>query len=92
MVAGESTYLRLLGLYGLVFPAYALLFMSPWARMTPNRLTLLLLGVLLLPCALALDLAFVGHRTGDRWPAGSCAGRADGDSKGSSRLSWPKRA
>ncbi len=64
MIAGESTYLRLLGLYGLVFPAYALLFMSPWARMTPNRLTLLLLGALLLPCALALDLAFVGHRTG----------------------------
>lgn len=63
MVAGESTYLRLLGLYGLVFPAYALFFMSPWARMTPNRLTLLLLMLLLLPCALALDLAFVAHRT-----------------------------
>lgn len=61
--AGESTYLRLLGLYGLVFPAYALFFMAPWGGATPNRLSLLLLGLLLLPCSLALDLAFVGHQT-----------------------------
>lgn len=61
--AGEHTYLRILGLYGLVFPAYALFFISPWGRMTPSRVTLALFLVLMIPCAVAYELAFVAHRT-----------------------------
>jgi len=62
-LAGEATYLRILGLYGLVFPAYALFFMSPWGRATPNRTTLLLFALLMLPCGLAFDRAFVPLET-----------------------------
>lgn len=63
-LAGETTYLRFLGLYGLVFPAYALLFMAPWGTATPNRTTLILLAVLLVPAGLALDRAFIGREMG----------------------------
>ena len=64
MFAGEATYLRILGLYGLVFPAYALFFMSPWGRATANRVTILLFALVLLPCGLVFDRAFIRLDTG----------------------------
>ena len=61
--ADETTYLRFLGCYGLVFPAYALLFMSPLGSLRTSRLTLVLAAIILIPCAIAYELAFIGHRT-----------------------------
>ena len=61
--ASEATYLRFMGCYGLVFPGYVLLFMSPLGAVRSARLPLLLFGVILIPCAVAYDLAFIGHKT-----------------------------
>ena len=61
--ANEDTYMRFLGCYGLIFPAYALLFMSPLGALRSSRLPLLLLAVFLIPCAIAYDLAFIAHQT-----------------------------
>lgn len=63
LFAGEETYLRFLGLYGLLFPAYALFFISPWGRMAPTRVSLLFFLILVIPCALAYEAAFIQHRT-----------------------------
>ncbi|MCH2144245.1 MAG: hypothetical protein MK082_03750 [Phycisphaerales bacterium] len=62
-IAGETTYLRILGLYGLVFPAYALLFMRRRNVATPNRTSLLLFALLLIPCGIAFDRAFIDLAT-----------------------------
>ena len=62
-LAGEATYLRFLGCYGLIFPAYALLFMSPLGSARAGLIPLLALGGLLVPCLVAYELAFIDHRT-----------------------------
>ncbi len=64
VIADETTYLRILGLYGLVFPAYALLFMRQRNAATPNPTSLLLFALLLVPCGIAFDLAFIDLATG----------------------------
>lgn len=62
-LAGEQTYLRFLGFYGLIFPAYALLFMSPLGTLRTSLLPLFLVGVLMIPCAIAYEQAFIVHQT-----------------------------
>ena len=61
--ADEGTYLRFLAFYGLIFPAYALLFMSPLGALRTSGLPLLILAVLLIPCAIAYEEAFIAHQT-----------------------------
>jgi hypothetical protein len=60
LVSDEATYLRILGLYGLVFPAYALFFMRRTGSATPNPISLVLFALIMVPCGIALELAFVG--------------------------------
>jgi hypothetical protein len=62
--AGEATYLRFLGLFGLVFPAYALFFIMRKGTPRPERASLGLFLLLILPCALFYDWAFLERNTG----------------------------
>ncbi|MEE2680795.1 MAG: hypothetical protein VX641_00315 [Planctomycetota bacterium] len=61
--ANEATYLRFLGFYGLVFPAFVLLFMSPLGSLRTSGLPLLVVAVLLVPCGIAYEQAFIDHQT-----------------------------
>ena len=60
---------RFLGLYGLVFPAYALLFMRERHALAPTPITVTLFLILLVPCGIAFDLAFVDLSTAWVLPA-----------------------
>ena len=63
---GERTYLRLLGLYGLFFPAYVLAFMARRGSGAPRIRGLLVYGGAMLAFAPALEAAFIHSIT---WPA-----------------------
>jgi hypothetical protein len=58
---GESTYIRWLVLYGLVFPAYILIYLSRGKR-TPRRDKLVPFALLLLVCMPAYELGFLHGR------------------------------
>ena len=58
---GEATYLRFLGFYGLVFPAYVLLFVGPWAPLPLARGPLLLFAALVLLLAPLFEAGFNHH-------------------------------
>jgi hypothetical protein len=63
-LAGETTYLRFLGLFGLVFPAYVLLFIARKGGQRPGSTSLALFILLIIPCALLYDWAFMERQTG----------------------------
>ncbi len=63
---GENTYLRMLGLYGLIFPAYVLAFMARRGGGAPRMPELLLYGAAMLAFAPVLEVAFIHKIT---WPA-----------------------
>ena len=63
---GEDTYLRMLGLYGLFFPAYVLVFMARRGGGAPRMPELLLYGAAMLAFAPMLEVAFIHTMT---WPA-----------------------
>jgi hypothetical protein len=56
---GVNTYLRFLAFYGLVFPAYVLLFIGPWRPLMISRRTLLLLAAVIVVLAPFYELGFV---------------------------------
>lgn len=58
----DDTYLRFLGLYGLVFPAWILAFMLGNARQTTGMIALLVIGLVI-----ALPMAEVGMIHDTRW-------------------------
>ncbi len=62
LTADLSTYLRFLGLYGLVFPAYVLFFMIIGPRRAPDARQWILFLLLLFPAGIAFDVGFVGDR------------------------------
>ncbi len=64
---GENTYLRFLGFYGLLFPAYVLVFMSGRRIATPRRTALLGWAAAMTAFLPVYELAFVHRIT---WPAG----------------------
>jgi hypothetical protein len=64
---GENTYLRLLGFYGLLFPAYVLVFMTGRGTATPRRSALLGWAAAMIAFLPVYEVAFVHRIT---WPAG----------------------
>jgi hypothetical protein len=60
--AGDDAYLRLLGFYGLAFPAYVVVFVGPWRSVPVTRRALLLLGAAIVVLAPALEVGFVHRR------------------------------
>ena len=63
----ENTYLRLLGFFGLLFPAYVLVFMSGRRIATPSRANLAGWAVAMIAFLPVYEVAFVHRIT---WPAG----------------------
>ncbi len=63
----ENTYLRFLGFYGLLFPAYVLIFMTGRRIATPNRSALLGWAAAMTAFLPVYEVAFVHRIT---WPAG----------------------
>ncbi len=63
----ENTYLRLLGFFGLIFPAYVLVFMSGRRIATPSRANLAGWAVAMIAFLPVYEVAFVHRIT---WPAG----------------------
>lgn len=57
--SGRETYLRFLGLYGLLFPAYAALALRTVGR--PSRTALAALGLAVLGVTPLLDRSFTDH-------------------------------
>jgi hypothetical protein len=73
--ASDDLYLRFMVFYGLVFPAYVLLFIGPARPLRPTRTALLILGAVVLALAPLYELAFLQEIT---WvmivPAAAAAG------------------
>jgi hypothetical protein len=63
---GEDMYRRFLGFYGLIFPAYVLLFMATRDGNAPRRPQLIAYAAAMLVFAPLLELGFVHRIT---WPA-----------------------
>jgi hypothetical protein len=63
---GEDMYLRFLGFYGLIFPAYVLFFMATRGGNAPSRPQLVAYAAAMLAFAPLLELGFVHRIT---WPA-----------------------
>jgi hypothetical protein len=59
---GEDTYIRFLVFYGLVFPAYILLFMGPLKTLPRTRGTMLLFAVIVVGCLPVYEAGFLHHR------------------------------
>lgn len=55
----EDIYLRWLALYGLVFPAYVLIFIGPWKPKALNRANLIRFAIILLALAPLYELGFI---------------------------------
>jgi len=62
-MAGEELYLRFLVCYGLVFPAYVLLFMGPWRPWRFSPRTLLAFAAVIVLLAPLYELGFIGGTT-----------------------------
>lgn len=60
--AGEQGYLRFLAFYGLVFPAYVLLFLGPGPILDLRRGALVAYAVVMLACLPCFELAFFHDR------------------------------
>ena len=58
--AGEDTYLRILGAYGLLFPAYVLIAMSGHPR-RPTRSTVFMVAIAVAASIPFLEIGFIGH-------------------------------
>ncbi|MCA9289958.1 MAG: hypothetical protein KDA25_02450 [Phycisphaerales bacterium] len=61
--AGIDLYLRMLVFYGLVFPAYVLLFIGPWRRLRRRRHTYARFAMIILVCAPVYELGFIHGTT-----------------------------
>jgi hypothetical protein len=59
---GDEAYLRFLVFYGLVFPAYVLLFIGPWRPLKVSRGTVILLLVLIAAAAPLYEIGFIHGR------------------------------
>jgi hypothetical protein len=57
--AGNAAYLRWLGFYGLVFPAYVLLFIGPARPLAPSLRTLVIFTLVVFALAPLYELAFI---------------------------------
>lgn len=56
---GEDLYLRFLAFYGLVFPAYVIVFVGPWRRAALTMRTLALFTIVVLLALPFFDMAFL---------------------------------
>ncbi len=56
---GDDIYLRFLGFYGLLFPAYVILFIGPWRTLALSRLNLMGFVILVIGCAPLLEMGFI---------------------------------
>lgn len=63
---GEHTYLRFLGFYALLFPAYVLVFMTGRRPETPRRASLIAWGAVMAAFLPVYEVAFIHRIT---WPA-----------------------